>query len=206
MDVGPSEDGQFWLRFLRGLVARGLAGVQLVTSDAHQGPDGGDRGGAPGRELAAVPGPLHAQRPRPGAQGRRSRWSRRRSGPCSCSPTPARRASSGAGWPTASGAASRAWPRCWTRPRPTCSPTWPSRREHWRQIWSNNPLERLNKEIKRRTDVVGIFPNDAAVIRLVGAVLAEQHDEWQVGRRYFSAESMALLRQEDGPSLALAAD
>jgi putative transposase len=66
--------------------------------------------------------------------------------------------------------------------------------EHWRKVWSTNPLERLNKEIKRRTNVVGIFPNDAAIVRLVGAQLLEQDEHWQLeGRRMFSAESMAAI-------------
>ena len=77
--------------------------------------------------------------------------------------------------------------------------------EHWRKIWSTNPLERLHREIKRRTDVVGVFPNDDAINRLVTAVVVEQHDEWAVtDRRYLSETSMARLRQNTPPALPAA--
>lgn len=73
--------------------------------------------------------------------------------------------------------------------------------KHWRQIWSTNPLERVNKEIKRRTDVAGVFPNPAALLRLAGAVLVEHHDEREAGgRRYFSAESMTQLHDRNHPN------
>ena len=72
--------------------------------------------------------------------------------------------------------------------------------EHWRKIWSTNPLERLHREVKRRTNGVGVFPNDESIVRLVTAVILEQHDEWAVAeRRYLSETSMARLRQMEAP-------
>ena len=99
----------------------------------------------------------------------------------------------------------RSCPRLPTTSRPyepTCWPTVAFPVEVWRQIWSNNPQERLNKEIRRRTDSVGIFPNRDAIIRLVGAVLAEQTDEWTEGRRYLSLDVLNRSRNlPNTPSL-----
>lgn len=196
LDVGPSEDGAFWLQFLRGLVARGLTGVQLVVSDAHQGLKGAIAAVLQGSSwqrcrvhfvrnaLALVPksaaqmvaATIRTAFAQPDVAGVREQWRRV--------------AQSFRGrFPRLSDLLDEA------EEDVLAYLAFPS--EHWRQIWSNNPLERLNKEVKRRTDVVGIFPNEASVIRLVGSILAEQHDEWQVSRRYFSAESLAKLNTDD---------
>ena len=76
-------------------------------------------------------------------------------------------------------------------------------KEHWPQIASTNPLERVNKEIKRRSHVVGIFPNDQAIMRLVGALMAEQTEEWHITRRYMSQESLARVLNNDPPPLTI---
>jgi putative transposase len=192
LDVGPSEDGQFWLRFLRDLVARGLTGVQLVTSDAHRG------------LTAAIAAVLQGAswqwcrthfmraalaRVQKGAQQMVAATIRT----VFVQPDPAAAREQ---WRKVADSFRGRFPRLAAlldevETEVLAYLAFPP--EHWRQVWSNNPLERLNREIKRRTDVVGIFPNDAAVTRLVGAILAEQHDEWQVARRYFSAESLAKL-------------
>jgi transposase-like protein len=203
MDVGPSEDGAFWLRFLRALVARGLTGVQLVISDAHEG------------LRQAIGAVLH------GASWQRCRVHFVRNAlalvPKNAQQLVAATIRTVFAQPTTEAARQQ-----WRQVAEGFRTRWPRLAElmdeaetdvlaylafpvaHWRQIWSTNPLERLNKELKRRTDVVGIFPNAAATLRLVGALLAEQHDEWQVGRKYFSADSMQALSPP--PTLALAAD
>jgi transposase-like protein len=195
LELVTSEDGAGWTAFLRGLVARGLHGVRLVISDAHPG------------LKDAIASTL------PGASWQRCRTHFLRNlltrVPKSAGPFVATLVRSIFMQPDADAV----WAQ-FHRVIEQLEERFPAAAEvladagdeilafsafpfaHWKQIWSNNPQERLNKEIRRRTDVVGIFPNREAAIRLVGAVLAEQHDEWQVVRRYMGAETLAKARLE----------
>ena len=179
MDVGTSEDGAFWLAFLRSLSARGLGGVELVVSDAHQGLRGANRRSLRRSQLATVPHPLHDQLltrvPR-----RTQPWVATMVRTIYQQPFPDE---VHAQLDRVTDQLRNRFPQVASLldeagPDVLAFSNFPP--AHWKKIWSNNPQERLNKEIRRRTDVVGIFPNRLAVRRLVGAVLAEQHDEWAV--------------------------
>ena len=190
LDVATAEDGAGWLAFLRGLAARGLSGVQLVTSDCHHGLRDA---------IAAV---------LPGACWQRCRAHYARNlatrVPKSAQPWVATLVRTIFEQPDAASvraqhaqvvtALEAKFPQAAAhldeaRDDILAFTAFPH--EIWRQIWSNNPQERLNKEIRRRTDVVGIFPNRDAILRLVGAVLAEQNDEWTEARRYMGPEVLA---------------
>ncbi len=191
--VGDSEDETFWTAILRRLRERGLSGVQLVISDAHAGLKKAIARCCQGSSwqrcrvhfarnlLAKVPkgsqvmvaAALRSVFVQADAQAVDQQWDQVITMLTDNFPAAAALMAQA----KEDALAFRAFPP-----------------EHWRKIWSTNPLERLNKEIKRRTRVVGIFPNDAAIIRLVGALLLEQQEEWQLdGRRVFSELSMAKL-------------
>lgn len=199
MDIVTTENGAGWTAFLRSLVARGLHGVQLVTSDAHCGIK---------EAIAAV---LDA------AAWQRCRTHFMRNVLCkvpkSTQDFVAALVRSVFSQPNPDAVRDQyervieqltgrfddvADMLIDAREEILAFTTFP--KQHWRQIWSNNPLERQNKEIKRRTNVIGIFPNRAAITRLVGALLAEQHDEWATSRRYMSPESLAHTRMHIVPA------
>ena len=191
--VGDSEEGAFWTAFLRSLRARGLAGVRLVISDAHEGLKGA---------IAAVLLGTAWQRCR--VHFLRNVLARVPKGSAEMVAAAVRTIFAQPDGQSVREQldviAERLEPRfpavarmlVEAKEELTAFTAFPV--AHWKKVWSTNPLERVNKEVKRRTDVVGIFPDEAAVLRLSGAVLLEIHDEWQVADRHYLAEgSMARL-------------
>jgi len=190
LDVVTAEDGAAWLAYVRGLVARGLAGVKLVSSDAHPGLVDAIAATLPGacwqRCRTHFMRNLLTRVPK-SAQGFVATMVRAIFAQPDAATVHEQHgrivAQLEQRFPEAAALLDEAGPDL------LAFTSFP--KEHWRQLWSNNSLERLNKEIRRRTDVVGIFPDRAAIVRLVGAVLAEQNDEWAVARRYMSVDSIA---------------
>ena len=193
MAVGDSEEEAFWGPFLSGLRSRGLSGVQLVISDQHAGLVAAIRRHLQGaahqrcRVHAARNLLTHVPKASQEMVAAAFRTIFAQAGPEEVS----------AQWDVVRDSLASKFDKAaklmdGAKEEVLAFSAFP--REHWRQIWSTNSLERLNKELKRRCRVVGIFPNEASVMRLAGSVLIDAHDEWQASeRRYFSLESMAKL-------------
>jgi putative transposase len=203
LDVGDSEDEVFWRGFLRSLKNRGLGGVRLVISDQHAGLTAAIRrcfqGAAHQRCRVHFARNLLATIPK-AHQDMVAALFRTVFAGIDAETVSAQ-------WDHVTATLAERWPKAAAlmdaaKAEVLAFTAFPV--EHWRKIWSTNPLERVNKEIKRRSRVVGIFPNEASVIRLVGAVLADLHDDWiSSDRRYLSEGSMAKLypEREDAPTV-----
>jgi putative transposase len=199
-DVTSAEDGAGWLALFRGLVARGLAGVTLVTSDAHAGLVAAIAATLPGASWQRCR--THYLRDLLTKVGKTSQpWVATLVRTIFDQPDEAEVHAQFGRVVTALEGKLPAAACHLAAARDDLLAFTAVPREIWRQVWSSNPQERLNRELRRRTDVVGIFPDRAAIIRLVGAVLMEQNDEWTEARRYMGLEVLAKI----GTSMASAA-